>query len=34
MKLTQDAVGVIQDAATKKNGRANGKAAATAEIVE
>ena len=33
MKLTQDAVGIIQEAATK-NGRANGKAAATAEIEE
>src|SRR5882672_4767628 len=33
MKLTQDAVVVIQEAATK-NGRANGKAAASAEIVE
>lgn len=34
MKLTRDAVAVIQDTAPRKNGRANGRAAATAEIVE
>lgn len=34
MKLTTDAVAVIQETATRKNGRANGKATATAEIEE
>lgn len=34
MKLTTDAVEVIQEVASKKNGRANGKATATAEIEE
>lgn len=32
MKLTQDAVAMIQEMTVRKNGRANGKAAATAEI--
>lgn len=33
MKLTQEAVGVINDAEVRKNGRANGKTAA-AEVIE
>jgi hypothetical protein len=34
MKLTQEAVALIADSAARKNGRANGRATATAEVEE